>query len=124
MRILVTGSRDWPEEDWRVISDTLWEINPFVGREHWLIHGGARGVDTIASNVIATWNWQVQRVTAQWAEHGRAAGPMRNQRMVDMNPDVCIVFRRNMSRGATDCGTRAERAGIKTYWIEYEDIDS
>lgn len=120
----MTGSRDWPEEDWRVISDTLWEINPLTGREHYLIHGGAGGVDTIANNVIATWGWQAHCVTAQWAEHGKAAGPMRNQRMVDMNPDVCVVFRRDKSRGATDCGNRAEKAGIKTYWIEYEDIDS
>lgn len=124
MIILVTGSRDWPEEDWRVVSDTLYDLNPENGWEHTLIHGGARGADQIAENVVLVRNWRIQRFPAQWAEQGRSAGPLRNQRMVDTQPDVCVVFRRNKSRGATDCGERAEKAGIPTYWVEYEDLDS
>lgn len=123
MRILVTGSRDWPDEDWRPLDDVLREINPDNGRDHWLIHGNARGVDLMAENLAYARGWQVHRVKAKWAEHGRAAGFIRNQEMVDMTPDVCVVFRKNMSRGATDCGNRAVKAGIKTYWIEYEDLN-
>lgn len=121
MKILVTGSRDW--DDGLVIDQTLRQINPEDGREHLLIQGGARGADTIALNVALMRFWSFRTVVPDWTV-GKMAGPMRNQRMVDMGPDVCVVFRRNKSRGATDCGLRAEKAGIKTYWIEYEDIDS
>lgn len=121
MRILVTGSRDW--DDWNTIAQTLTQINRDMGREHWIIQGGARGADDLARDVGRVLGWQVHTEPAKWAEHGKAAGFIRNQCMVDMHPDVCVVFRRNMSRGATDCGNRAEKAGIPTYWVEYEDLD-
>lgn len=122
VKILVTGSRDW--DDYNTIVHTLIQINPLMGRTHTLIQGGARGADQLAFEAGQAMAWTPQTVPAKWTEHGKAAGFIRNQEMVDMNPDVCVVFRRNMSRGATDCGNRAEKAGIKTYWIEYEDIDS
>lgn len=121
MKILVTGSRDW--DNGLVIYQTLLQINPEDGNQHTLIQGGARGADQLALDAAITRFWNFQTVVPDWTR-GKMAGPMRNQRMVDMEPDVCVVFRRNKSRGATDCGERAERAGIKTYWIEYEDIDS
>jgi hypothetical protein len=122
MRILVTGSRDW--DDWGTLEGVLRRINPERGKKHWLIQGGARGADQLAFDAAQLNGWGVHTEPAKWEEHGRAAGMIRNQLMVNMNPDVCVVFRRNKSRGATDCGERAERAGIKTIWVEYEDLDS
>jgi len=122
MKILVTGSRDW--DDWLIVDQTLRQLNPENGLEHTLIQGGARGADQIAFDVAQTRGWRVKTEPAKWAEHGKAAGPIRNQVMVDMAPDICVVFHRNQSRGAADCGLRAEKAGIPTYWVVYEDLDA
>ena len=58
-----------------------------------LIHGGARGADTMAGE------WAQKRCitciafVADSAEEGRAAGPIRNKRMLDEGaPDLVIAF--------------------------------
>jgi len=41
---------------------------------------------------------------ADWATHGRSAGPRRNQEMITTHrPHVALCFRKNMSKGTTDC---------------------
>jgi hypothetical protein len=48
---------------------------------------------------------------AQWKKHGRAAGPIRNQRMLDKGkPDLVVAF--PGGRGTADMIRRAERAGV------------
>lgn len=57
-----------------------------------IIEGGATGADTIAG-----W-WagvnQVTRTTvpANWKKHGKSAGPIRNQAMLALRPDLVIAF--------------------------------
>ena len=49
---------------------------------------------------------------ADWKAHGRAAGPIRNQRMIDGGkPDLVITF--PGGRGTADMVRRAEKAGIE-----------
>lgn len=52
-------------------------------------------------------------VPAEWEKHGKAAGPIRNQVMVDMKPDVCLEFNLDNSRGTSNCAQLASAAGIK-----------
>lgn len=107
-RILVTGSRDWT--DVATINAALLE---HATRRDVVVHGGADGADSIADQrhrllpgaSCETWE-------AQWAEFGKAAGPRRNQAMVDSGVDLCLAFIRNDSRGATDCLMRASSAGV------------
>ena len=48
---------------------------------------------------------------ADWRTHGRAAGPLRNARMIaEGKPDLVIAFKGN--RGTQDCCRKAEAAGI------------
>jgi len=58
-----------------------------------LINGAATGVDSIAS----CWAYQngvtCESYPAQWTKFGRAAGPLRNQRMIDFGkPDLVVAF--------------------------------
>lgn len=58
---------------------------------------------------------------AEWHVHGPAAGPMRNQAMVDLGADVCFAFGelQRMKRGKLrntgtgDCVERCRKAGIR-----------
>jgi hypothetical protein len=49
------------------------------------------------------------------------AGYRRNQKMVDLGPDLCLALIRDHSGGATDCADRAERAGIPTVRRHFPD---
>jgi len=49
---------------------------------------------------------------ANWQKHGNAAGPIRNQEMVDLGADVVFAFPLGESRGTNDCIQRAVKANI------------
>jgi hypothetical protein len=108
MRVLVTGSRTW--DDQQAIFDALAEYN--YGQVT-LVHGAARGADAIAAKIAAAFGWTVEDHPANWTGgYGRAAGFIRNMKMVKLGADVCLAFIRDGSRGATHCADLAEKAGI------------
>jgi YspA, cpYpsA-related SLOG family len=107
-RVLVTGSRTW--DDQKVIFNALAEYN--YGQVT-LVHGTARGADTIAAKIAAAFGWQIEPHPADWnSGHGKAAGFIRNIKMVELGADVCLAFIKDGSRGATHCADLAEKAGI------------
>lgn len=112
-RVLVTGSRTWTDHD--VVRDALvaarYQQDGMV-----VVHGACpSGADAIAS-------WWVRQFRhlgiteeahpADWAQRGLAAGPIRNQHMVNLGADVCLAFIHNGSRGASHTARIAEQAGI------------
>jgi hypothetical protein len=117
VRILVTGSRTWTAIT--LLRDVLASV-----RENYptavLVHGGARGVDQAAAAIWAGWNLPTEAHPAEWTSHGRAAGFVRNQAMVDLGATVCLAFIRDRSRGAEHCAARAEAADIPTRRIREE----
>jgi hypothetical protein len=80
-----------------------------------LIHGGARGADSLAAewamaNGIPVLEYPV--TPEDWRTIGKAAGPMRNQRMLDEGkPDLVVAF--PGGSGTADMVRRAQRAGVK-----------
>jgi hypothetical protein len=83
---------------------------PWRGREITLVHGAARGVDTLATDNAEAWGMTIEAHRADWRKHGRAAGPRRNQEMIDAGADLLIAF--PGGKGTEDCVARAEAAGI------------
>jgi hypothetical protein len=116
-RILVTGSRNWTDPD--VITRILDFALQHQTTLSILVGDCPTGVDRITFDWAAVNEVPVTRYEAHWLEEGRAAGPLRNQRMVDARPHVCIAFPLGESRGTRDCVKRAEAAGIKV--INYGD---
>lgn len=117
LRILITGSRRW--SDRQVIAEALAaqlrdhrDRNPIT-----LVHGGARGADSIADRIWRQWAFVADLAEpevheAHWARHGCAAGPLRNAEMVAAGADICLAFPIGPSPGTRDCIARAEAAGI------------
>lgn len=64
------------------------------------------------------WGLPVEAHPADWRSCGRAAGLIRNQRMVDLGADLCLAFPLGESRGTWDCVARARKAGIEVRIIE------
>jgi hypothetical protein len=52
----------------------------------------------------------VEAYPADWKKHGRAAGPIRNQRMLDENPDILVAF--PGGKGTADMVARARKASL------------
>ena len=64
----------------------------------------------------------VRAFPAKWNEHGKAAGPIRNQQMLtEGKPDLVIAFNDYLpnSKGTLDMVTRARRAGVAIEIIEH-----
>jgi hypothetical protein len=90
MRVLVCGGRDYTDVTTveRVL-DRLHERTPFSC----VIHGGARGADTLAGLWAKSRNVPVETHPAAWSKYGRAAGMIRNEQMLrDGRPDVVVAF--------------------------------
>ena len=91
MRVLVTGDRNWTSEE--RIRYALSKLENSYNEDFTLIHGAARGADTIAETVAKSLGWTIERYPADWQKYGRAAGPVRNKQMlVEGKPDVVLAF--------------------------------
>lgn len=81
-----------------------------------IIHGGAKGADLWADYWAVHNFCPVHEFKADWDKHGKSAGPIRNQQMLDEGkPDLVIAF--PGGRGTEDMKARARKAGVKV--IEY-----
>ncbi len=108
MRILVCGGRTFgrtrPERD--AVSRWLDTLRPTT-----IIHGAAPGADTIAAAYAAMHRLDCIAFPADWGRWGRAAGPRRNQKMLDDGqPDLVLAF--PSGRGTADMIHRSHKAGV------------
>ena len=104
--ILVCGTRDGVPYD--LLDSELTALAPDV-----VITGGARGTDAQAAAWAHAHGVKVATYKADWAEHGRAAGPMRNQAMLDAaKPDLVLAFPSKTSVGTYDMLRRAKAAHV------------
>lgn len=81
-----------------------------------LICGMAKGADLIAYDwAVVNWS-QVKEFSADWKTHGKAAGHIRNQQMLDEGkPDLVVAF--PGGRGTADMVRRSKKAGVEVIEI-------
>ena len=78
--IAAGGGRDlaWPHQ--RIAAELLARSG---GRlVHLVLHGGARGADAAIGRAAGQLGWCSLAMPAQWQQHGRAAGPIRNRKLL------------------------------------------
>lgn len=113
MRVLVCGGRDF--SDCGLLFDTL-DALAKTEMIDCIIEGDARGADRIAGAWAKRRRVDLRLYPADWKTHGKAAGPIRNQRMIDDGrPDLVIAF--PGGRGTADMVRRAEAAGVTVHKI-------
>lgn len=119
-RLLITGSRTWDKPE--VIAYWLARFaKKWHGHRRVLISGHCPyGADRLAEAVAHEFGFQLHLVPANWKQHGRRAGFVRNTEMVEMQPDHCIAFIRDGSNGATMCRNLAKARGIPTKTVLYD----
>lgn len=115
-RLLITGSRTWPDE-----AKVAYEMGLAIGELSQggepiiVVHGGASGADQMADLIARSYGYPVEVHRPEWRPYGiynPQAGHQRNQRMVDAGVDMCLAFIHNNSAGATDCARRVFEAAI------------
>lgn len=110
MTVLVCGGRDFSR--WHAGWGRLDRLNDQHGPFEWVVNGGASGADAMSSQWGLSRQLWVRQFPADWDKHGRGAGPIRNQRMLDeVKPDLVIAF--PGGRGTADMVKRAKAAGVK-----------
>lgn len=118
MRILVTGTRDIPNQfSLDTIINQLDDWLRLADGEMVLVHGDAPdGVDAAAAH-WATHHPMVvpEPYPADWDKYGKAAGAIRNSYMVSLGADLCLGYPGKGSKGTWDCLKKAVDAGIPTY---------
>lgn len=111
MTILVCGNRTLR---WKAINIMRVKLADLPdGVEVTLLHGGCRGADRLAHCLGQERKWFIREYLPDWKHLGRAAGPARNQEMLDKGkPDKVYAFVERLSGGTYDMVQRARKAGI------------
>lgn len=107
MKVIVCGGRDY---DGPVFTSLCERFQKEERNRVFLLLGGARGTDSKAAHWAAACGVNYRVFRADWDTHGKAAGPIRNQQMIDAGAELVIAF--PGGRGTEDMVRRAEKAGI------------
>lgn len=111
VRVLVCGGRDFRDYD------TLSRVLDGVWRKHeylTIISGAASGADNLAAAWAKDRGVDLREFPADWKAHGKAAGRLRNQQMIDEGrPNAVVAF--PGGRGTRDMKRRAVKAGLKVW---------
>jgi predicted Rossmann-fold nucleotide-binding protein len=117
MKVIVCGGRDY--DNCPFVAEVLSSVFKHERKPcEWLtiMEGGARGADALAAKwaerqIGALYLVEHETYRANWAEHGKRAGPIRNQWMLDNGPDLVIAF--PGGKGTADMVKRATRKGVE-----------
>jgi ABC-type Fe3+-hydroxamate transport system substrate-binding protein len=115
MEVLVCGGRNYSDK--LKVFKTLYQIDAAIGIST-VITGGCTGADTLAG-LWAQENTKVLTVVpADWALHGRKAGPIRNEKLLDLRPDLVVAF--PGGRGTEDMVKKAIKQGVSVRIVDEE----
>jgi hypothetical protein len=111
MNLAIVGSRNFtdPERLSRIVDKVQGDITLIVS-------GGARGADTLAEYYAKKKAIPYLIFPADWDKHGKKAGILRNQDIVD-NADAMIAFLAPESKGTRDSIKRAQKKGIPVHIV-------
>lgn len=111
-RILVCGGRDYADQ--AMLFSAL-DMEAEAGPINAIIQGDCpTGADKLARMWAISRNEHLDRFPADWQAHGKAAGPIRNQQMIDVGKPT-KVFAFKGGRGTADMIRRARGAGIAVH---------
>lgn len=138
MRLVVTGDRHWRDRDLlrSVLDEELASCDGLMV----LIEGEAEGADLMSREWAEDHRVTVEPYPALWdatddtpkervrwrrdgTAYDVAAGPIRNQQMIDEGqPERAVAFHLNLliSRGTKDMVTRLEKAAIPIRFVPYD----
>lgn len=109
MRVIIAGSRTVTNYEalLSAIRDSGFVISEVVS-------GGAAGADALGERWALENSVPLRKFPADWATHGRAAGPIRNTEMAQY-ADALIAIWDGASRGTANMISTANRRGLRVH---------
>ncbi len=121
IRIIVAGGRDFT--NYAKLSEIMTGVLERCGdKEIIFVSGCCRGADALGERYASKHGIPVQRVPAEWAKHGKAAGPIRNKIMATYASEgtgILVAFWNGKSRGTASMIQLAKRFGLQTKIVTY-----
>ena len=111
MKVIIAGSRTI--KDARLVEDAI-RLSGFHITE--VVCGCADGVDKLGEAWAIYNQIPVVRYPAPWAQHGKAAGPIRNAQMAEY-ADALVCVWDGVSRGSRSMIRLARKAGLKVFEV-------
>jgi len=109
MKVIIAGGRDYHNYETllEAITESQFDITTVVS-------GGANGVDALGERYAEEMNKTLNVYEADWATHGRAAGPIRNRKMAE-NAEALIAIWDGQSRGTKNMIETATKKGLRVH---------
>lgn len=118
MNLIIAGGRDF-DDYYRLDKNLTWLLQNVDRSTLTIFSGQAKGADRLGE-ICATRNGiTVRQFPADWDKHGKKAGILRNQEMLDAGASHLVAFWDKSSRGTKDMIDRATKAGIVVRIINY-----
>ena len=117
-RVIIAGTRSF--NDYELLRTSCNNLLSVKQRTHTvvIISGTARGADQMGERYARERGFQLRRFPADWEQHGKSAGHIRNAKMAD-NADALIAFWDGMSNGTKNMIDNARRKGLAVRVIQY-----
>jgi hypothetical protein len=109
VKVLICGGRDFD------LKDEMFAFLDLINKDlqfTTVIEGDARGADKLAGEWAQARDIPVEKYPADWENHGKAAGFIRNKQMLDEGtPELVIAF--PGGNGTANMVKQAREAGVK-----------
>lgn len=113
MKTIIAGSRHF--QDYALMCRSLEPIKASITE---VVSGKARGADTLGERWAKENGIPVKEFPAEWAEYGRAAGPIRNGQMA-IYADQLVAFLAPNSKGTANMIRQAEKGGLVVHVVNF-----
>ena len=122
MKLAIVGGRDFNDKylmaEYLAIFMTAYTNQECDPPEVEVISGGAKGADTLGERFAKIYRCPITIFKPDWDTHGKAAGFIRNQTIID-NCDMVLAFWDGKSHGTADTIGKAKRAMKPTLIVYY-----
>jgi len=115
-KLIIAGSRsiNSAQTVLKALNESPWEMGETDRNVYEIIHGGADGVDSIASEFCDRFDHAEVVFEPDWNEHGKAAGPIRNAEMAKEG-DALLAVWDGESSGTRSMVEKALDEGLDIY---------
>lgn len=117
MKVIIAGGRDFTNY---ALVETAIKVSGFEISQ--VVSGKAKGVDTLGEVWALANNVPVEAFPADWSQHGRAAGPIRNREMAEY-ADALIAIWDGESKGTANMIQQARNKKLDVFIYLVKDTD-
>ena len=117
MKVIIAGGRDFTNY---ALVETAVKVSGFEITQ--VVSGKAKGVDTLGEVWALANNVPVEAFPADWSQHGRSAGPIRNREMAEY-ADALIAIWNGESKGTANMIQQARSKKLDVFIYLVKDTD-